>query len=178
MYNEFDFFRSYLSSDEYVLWQGKPQKGHIFTAQDVFVIPFSIFWLGFAVVWTALASKSSAIFGLFGLPFVLVGLYMLFGRFVHKNRLKKKTAYVITNKRVIRKIGNRVDMRNLNDLPEMQVTTYKDGSGTINFGYNVTHYRGRYHRSSTVEEYEFSLENIPNVLNVQRIITDMQSTEE
>lgn len=46
-----NWINQYLMPDEYVLWNGKPEKGNLLTGQDVFMIPFSIMWCGFAIVW-------------------------------------------------------------------------------------------------------------------------------
>ena len=79
--DEYGFCRSYLTPGEAILWKGRPQKGHLITAQDILMIPFSLFWCSFAFFWTFSALKSGAPFpfALFGLPFVAVGLYLVFG---------------------------------------------------------------------------------------------------
>ena len=54
------------------------------TPRDALLIPFSFMWGGFATVWetTALSAKAPFPVALFGLPFVCVGLFMIFGRFL------------------------------------------------------------------------------------------------
>ncbi len=165
-----DTLRPYLFGDEYVLWQGKPGKGRLFSAADAFLLPFSLFWCAFAFFWefTAISSGAPPFFALFGLPFILVGVYLLFGRFLYTAILRKKTFYAITNKRILCKRGNKIDLLEGKDLPPMEITLYKDGFGTITFGEDTYHYhRGkRYHTPPLL-----ALENIPDVANVQQIIS-------
>lgn len=47
--NDYGWVRPYLGVDEYVLWSGKPGEGHLLAPNDVFLIPFSILWCGFAI---------------------------------------------------------------------------------------------------------------------------------
>ena len=110
-HDEYSFARPYLSDGEVILWKGKPEKGHVFTPQDAFMIPFSILWCGFAIFWetTVVASGAPFFFKLWGIPFVCVGLYMVFGRFLWTAYVRKNTAYVITTRRIIRSRRGRVD---------------------------------------------------------------------
>ena len=96
----------YVMSDERLLWWGQPDPAKTFAAPDLFLIPFSVFWGGFAIFWmAAAATQGAALFSLFGLPFVAIGLYFIFGRFVFKRRRKHQTTYGLTDRRALVAIG-------------------------------------------------------------------------
>lgn len=159
--NEYDFARAYFLSDEYELWRGR-SKG-MDPTQKMTMIPFGIFFLGFAIFWTVTASATGGAFGLFGLPFIAVGIYLVFG----KGIIGKKTYYVITNHKIYRSQAGRIDMVDLANLPPMRVVAHKSGAGSIYFGEH--HYRsnGKNHYGVV-----FTIENVDDIANVQRIISD------
>lgn len=173
MTDEFSFTRPYLSPGETILWKGKPEPGHHFTGQDVFMIPFSILWCGFAIFWTVTALAIAPFpFGLFGVPFVCVGLYITVGRFFHTAHRRKNTAYVITSQKIIRRRGNQIDMLDAKTMPSVHVTVRADGTGTIRFGQPVYyHRRGSYgYNGWSPNDGIFTLDNIPDAARVQQII--------
>lgn len=172
--DEYSFSRPYLTPGESVLWKGRPEKGHWFTSQDIFMIPFSIMWCGFAIFWetTAIMSGAPVFFCLWGIPFVCVGLYLVVGRFFWSAYMRKRTFYVITNKKIIRLRGKRIDMLDGKTMPPMHMTANADGSGTIRFGQETYYRRGR--TNSIEPSLLFTLENIPNVAGVHQIISNME----
>lgn len=178
--DDFDFSRPYLTGDEYILWKGKPEKGALFTGADLFTTLFSLFWLGFSLVWEIIAITSGAplFFGIFGLPFVAVGVYLLFGRFIYTAYLRKRTAYVLTNKKIIRKRGNKIDMLDSRDMMPMELTLHRNGNGTISFGYTTVEQRRRGGRSYSYMSNStggFSLENIRDAAEVQKMISNLET---
>lgn len=140
-----------LLSDEKILWSGKPEP-KLFTAADFFLIPFGAFFFCFSVFWIYMASgipfhanRSSnhesidfpIPFALFGIPFVLVGFYILFGRFFFKNWKQRNTYYAVTNQRVL--ILSTVPNQSLQALfidviPVLNKSVNSSGAGTITFG--------------------------------------------
>lgn len=98
--------QQYLRPGERLLWSGRPDPTVWLTAADMFMIPFSILWGGFAIFWEIGVSSGGPNFGtIWGIPFVALGLYMIFGRFFYKKYRKKRTCYGITDQRALVAIG-------------------------------------------------------------------------
>ena len=168
--DEYSFSTPYISGDEYILWKGKPEKGNLITSSDIVLIPFSIFWCGFVFFWEymALQTTSSLFMVIWGLPFLAVGIYLLFGRFLWIAYMRKRTAYVITNKKIIRARGNRIDMLDGRTLPTINVEAKRDGKGSIWFG-ELMYTRKGYRRST-----HFTIENVANIAQVQQALDMME----
>jgi len=98
----------YLLPDEHLLWIGRPDPAKRFTGSDIFLVPFSLLWGGFMIFWmgAVLVKGAPAPFALFGLPFVVFGLYLIFGRFMVKARRKRQTAYGLTERRALVAVGS------------------------------------------------------------------------
>jgi hypothetical protein len=137
-----------LRGDEKVLWQGQPDPSITFTKMDTFLVPFSLLWGGSAIFWelsalgiTVLNGKkvgaAGAIFPLFGIPLVVIGLYFIFGRFIVKRKKKARTWYAVTSKRVIIAtdfMGQKVESVKISSLGSISKSIRSDGFGTITFG--------------------------------------------
>lgn len=131
--------RPVLSSGEKLIWTGKPKPGIIFRSSDVFMIPFSLLWGGFALFWesSVFATGGPFFFKLWGIPFVLVGLYVIFGRFFVDARKRANTIYGLTSDRIIIKSGlfrREIKSLNIRTLSDVTLIQKPDNSGTITFG--------------------------------------------
>jgi hypothetical protein len=134
-----DVFGADLLKEEQVLWMGQPDPGILFTGADVFLVPFSLFWGGFALFWEAsvLIRRAPMFFSLWGIPFVLLGLYFIFGRFLYKSVSKRRTYCAVTNQRVL--VLNTWRHRHLQAayitaIADIALSTRSNGTGTIRFG--------------------------------------------
>lgn len=131
--------RGYLAHNERLLWSGTPRGGIRFRAADILLIPFSLLWGGFAIFWefmvvTSVPSSSPFPFSLLGLPFVVMGLYMIFGRFLVDAWQRSKTLYLLTDQRALIVAGlfsREVKSLPLHTLQDYTLSERSDGSGTI-----------------------------------------------
>ncbi|NOQ73000.1 MAG: PH domain-containing protein [Crocinitomix sp.] len=137
IFTESTEINEYLNSGERLVWTGQPRGGIIFRKSDLFLIPFSLMWCGFAIFWVVMASNTGGMFALFGIPFVLVGLFVVFGRFLIDKKLREKTFYGITEDRIIIRSGifsRTTKSFNLKTLTNLEFNERNDGSGTILLG--------------------------------------------
>jgi hypothetical protein len=130
--------RAQLEAGEQLIWSGQPRQGLLLRPSDAFMIPFSLLWGGFAIFWetTVILSDAPVFFWLFGVPFVLIGLHLIFGRFFTDARARASTFYGVTNDRIIitsGKHGKRVQSLSLSTLGDITLDERGDGSGTITF---------------------------------------------
>jgi hypothetical protein len=121
------------------LWAGAPRQGVALRQTDLFMVPFSLLWGGFAVFWEAMALRTGgpSFFPVFGVPFVAAGLYITVGRFFVDARRRARTTYLVTSNRVV-VIGGvftpQTKSLMLTTLSDVSMTERPDGSGTITFG--------------------------------------------
>ncbi len=100
-------------------------------------------WAGFAIFWNATVWMApfgngggdgpGLFFKLWGLPFLIVGLYLIVGRFFHDAYLRKRLVYAITDRRVMTLRGARFSSLDIARLPRLDLDEHRDGSGTIAF---------------------------------------------
>jgi membrane protein implicated in regulation of membrane protease activity len=168
-----------MQGDEKLLWADKPARGIKFRFTDIFLTVFGIAWLSFSIFWTYMAMDASIAFALFGIPFILVGVYLLIGRYFFEAISRKNTVYALTDKRIIEKSG--VISRTyksvfLSSIPGISYTEKSDGSGDINFGYTIIDFKdsgggGQKNNAFPITKIEY----IPNVRSVHNKIADAKS---
>lgn len=131
---------------ERVLWSGRPNPGLRFVKSNPGNLVGGCIFTGFALFWTSAAFAMTwlsdappffrFVFPLFGLPFVAIGLAILFGSTFSVARDAKRTAYAITDKRlitVVEKGSREVNSFNLERLESTDLQEGGDGVGTITF---------------------------------------------
>ncbi len=154
-------FGSMLMSGERIMWAGK---GKGVDPGAAVGIVFGLFWLSFAVFWTIGASVAGGIFGAFGIPFILIGIFFV------KSMIKPGARfYAITNLRVLKKDGKQFTSDRLEHIVDVSMSTASGGKGSITYrSTNVTYY-GRNVSHSNMVKGIFNVEN-PN--EVYRILNE------
>lgn len=134
-------FQPYLFPGERVLWSGQPKQGLTLSARDTFLIPFSLMWGGFVIFWnvgvwsfpTNGGGDPGWLFKLWGLPFLVIGLYLIAGRFFHDAHIRKKLFYAVTNQRILVLRGSKITSLDIHRLPRLELSEHRDGTGTLAF---------------------------------------------
>jgi len=139
-------FNDDLIAGEKIYWSGQPDPSVIFSASDFLMIPFSLMWGGFAIFWESSVlgltsfghgNKAPFFMVLWGIPFVAMGLYMIFGRFFYKVWKKKRTFYAVTNLRVLivsEGFRRQIQAQFLNQIPIINKSVGSNGTGSLSFG--------------------------------------------
>ena len=175
--------RSQLARNEKLLWSGQPRGGVRLRASDALFIPFSLMWGGFAFFWEATVLRQGApgFMALWGIPFVLVGIHVILGRFFVDAWMRSRTYYALTDQRAIIISGlfsQQVKSLPLRTMSDITLKERADGSGSIVLGPSSGPYSwfagsgwpgtGRYQPPT--------FEMIENVRNVHTILRDAQAS--
>jgi len=167
---------------EAVRWSGEAPTGLRFRGSDAFAIPFSLLWGGFAIFWESMVVTSGApfFFRLWGIPFVLMGLYLIFGRFVVDAYLRAETSYAVTDRAAyIARTGLWPAVRRYADsaLDSIEFQPAPNGAGTIRFltaGANFVSamYGWRLWNASPLDAFS----DVPNARAVYALILEARSS--
>jgi hypothetical protein len=83
---------------ELIQWSGQPGLGILFEPRDILLVPFSLIWGGFAIFWETMAltrARAPLSLQLWGVPFVLAVLFIIFGRFLLDAHIRARLIYAI-----------------------------------------------------------------------------------
>ena len=132
-------FQKRLLPRERILWSGLPAQGVLFTGRDMFLIPFSLLWCGFAIFWTYMATRQGAplFFDAWGGMFICIGLFFVFGRFALDAWLRRRISYAVTDKRILIMRAapfSSFTSIDLERLPDIQLTGEGARRGNLRFG--------------------------------------------
>lgn len=136
--------RDVMEPGERLLWSGRPRPGFMLRASDIFMIPFSVLWCGFAIFWewsVVSIGRAPWFLKLWGLPFIALGLHFVFGRFFVDAYQRNRTSYGITDRRIVIVMeGFRRQVRTLalEGLTEIDLAEGRGGRGTLTFGRDAT----------------------------------------
>lgn len=168
-----EFIHSCLEEDEYVLWRGKPGKKNTFSSRDRAVLPFALFWTAFALLLegSVIMSGAPLMYCIFGAPFVLISVLLLYNSFPSGVFAKGKTLYVVTNKKLIIKRDKDIEVYLPDELPPMKIELHKNGNGTIIFS------KETYSRRRSTYYTCCMLEDLPDIAQAQNAINIMKGKE-
>lgn len=133
------YFQGRLLPSERILWTGAPKQGLLLTSRDIFLVPFSILWCGFAVFWEsqALTGDAPLFFALWGGMFICIGLYFVFGRLIVDAWARSLTRYAVTDRRILILRSPPFAKFTALDLSQaggIDLSEGANGRGTIRFG--------------------------------------------
>jgi len=180
--NDYDPFHNpiddYLEPDEKIIWRGKPARKVSLSGGDVFLIPFSIIWCGFAILWTTAMAASGApvFFWLFGVPFIILGLYFVFGRFIHVGMAAARTFYALTDKRIMIVTGlisKRFTSLDIRDIPVINLRLRRGGVGDIQFG-NPSPFMEQFANFPNMCIYGNQIPAFKNIENVEGMFNEIR----
>lgn len=129
-----------ISPGEKVLWSGAPPRGLILRGADLFLVPFSFLWAGgalFAMFSSTRQVRVNSAPMPFFLLFAAVAVYITVGRFIVDIWGRARTAYALTDQRVIIASGllsQTVKSLSLRTLTDVTLNERANGTGTITFG--------------------------------------------
>jgi membrane protein implicated in regulation of membrane protease activity len=109
-------FEPRLRPGERLLWVGHPDSRVLFAPADAYLVPFSVIWcVVLGVILTQFLASGSRQQGELAYQvvlwlFVIVGLYMLVGRFIYKRIRNASTRYAVTTQRALILIGSRTSL--------------------------------------------------------------------
>ena len=133
-----EIIRSELRPGERLLWSGRPVQGVLLRPTDSWVIPFSLIWGGFAFFWewSVISTGAPLTMALFGIPFVLMGIYLILGRFTFDAWSRGRMIYAVTPERAILVSGLGRTVQSIPLKPPIPVGLRegKNGVGTITLG--------------------------------------------
>ena len=145
------------------------------------MIPFSLLWCGFAIFWEwgVVQEGAPGFLELWGIPFVLIGLYFVFGRFFYEAFQRGRTYYAVTNRRVVivtQAFSSNIRTLGLEGLTDINLSVKTNGRGTLRFGRDVYPYGSFAFRGwpGTSAGAAPAFEGIENAASVLRILREAQ----
>lgn len=182
-----DRWEDLLDPGETLLWTGAPANGLRFTPRSLLISLGSLFLLGFAVLWTALAGVGvwsgdwreesgflrvfAIAFPLFGLPFIAAGLYGVIGHYITDAHNRARTRYALTDRRALIAVNGRQRMlRSWPILRDTVVDFHPGPEASIRFATEV-HVDSEGDKTHT----RIGFDRIPDGEAVMRLIRQIQT---
>lgn len=131
------FCRSQMDADEILLWQGRPTaKGLCMSKYDRVIFCFGIGFTLFAAFCLTLGwmhNDADLLLILFTIVFPAAGIFVAYGPLKRGLRTRNHTEYVITNKRLFRRIGIHTEVFTDGITQGYETILHRNGTATIRF---------------------------------------------
>jgi len=121
-----------LAAGERLVWWDRPDRMGFARRELNFGTLFGVFFFLFAIFWMSQASRPPGPFFLFGVPFVLVGLWMVTTP-LRAYWNAGKMVFALTDKRAMILTGAKLAARPLEQLPFVETESLADGRGDVLF---------------------------------------------
>jgi hypothetical protein len=121
-----------LAPGERLVWWDRPDPMRYARREANFGTLFGVFFFLFAIFWMSMAFRAPGPFFLFGVPFVLIGLWMVTAP-LRAYRNAGTTAFALTDKRALIVTGPKVTARPLDHVDYVETESIADGSGNVLF---------------------------------------------
>jgi len=159
-------FYPYLNPHEFIIWQGQPNPHRLLRPVDAIWIPLRFVYLlsTLSIERQLVQTHLPLVLKLIGLPFVILGLYWLFGRLIVRYVQRRITHYALTNYRVLclrRTWQEQLKAVDLYRIPVVRMQRGWGTTGTIIFS------------SPTYEDVSF--EDIEQVQNVAAKLNQLRT---
>lgn len=140
---------------------------------DLYLIPFGLGWFvfGVAFLWGAFKAGSAQAlwFGLpFGLCFLVIGIFIVIGRYFFDAWVRARTIYGLTDRRLVIVSNNpsrTLNLPYLRDIGDVSLRKGRGGEGTIHLGTDTVIRSG-----DSDYKLTYSLNLIPDAAQVYRLI--------
>ncbi|MEA2511420.1 MAG: hypothetical protein QOJ59_907 [Thermomicrobiales bacterium] len=132
----YEQIRTELLPGERLLWSGRPRGGIRVQGQDGCLVPFMLLWMSIPTlaIVNMFAEDDLSPVAIVLLPFLFIGFYVLIGDRLLDARYRSKTAYGLTDRRVIVVDGllhRQTQSLPLDALSDITLHERADRSGTI-----------------------------------------------
>jgi hypothetical protein len=121
-----------LARGEKLIWWDRPDPSRFAKRELNFGTLFGIFFFCFAIFWMMQASKAPGPFFLFGIPFVVMGIWMVTTP-LRAYWNAGRTAFALTDRRALIMTGSSVTARPLEHVAFVETESIADDRGNVLF---------------------------------------------
>jgi len=124
-----------LRPGERVLWAGRPGSGRLVRISDLPALGFGALWTTIVLTATLAATRAESppMVKVFFFVFLVIGVSSAFGGIVSRGIRLRRTAYAVTDQRLLTLTGETLRANDVRHITETRVTVRPDGSGDLFF---------------------------------------------